>query len=63
MESVTLPHQTSLDALGSQGWVSCGRLLVNGPPLHVPKSSSVELSRACPSTGGIFKNSRTIVWG
>eukprot|EP00959_Pyramimonas_sp_CCMP1952_P031737 665832-Pyramimonas_sp.AAC.1 len=27
MERVTLPHQQSVNVLGSQGWVSCGRSL------------------------------------
>eukprot|EP00959_Pyramimonas_sp_CCMP1952_P249449 5214336-Pyramimonas_sp.AAC.1 len=33
MESGTLPHQTSMDVLGSQGWASRGKVLVVGPPL------------------------------
>eukprot|EP00959_Pyramimonas_sp_CCMP1952_P277680 5804382-Pyramimonas_sp.AAC.1 len=31
MESVTFPHQTSMDVLGSHAWVSCGGCLVDEP--------------------------------
>eukprot|EP00959_Pyramimonas_sp_CCMP1952_P369796 7745321-Pyramimonas_sp.AAC.1 len=33
VDSATLPHQDSTDVLGSQGCVSCGRLLVDWPPM------------------------------
>eukprot|EP00959_Pyramimonas_sp_CCMP1952_P234025 4890457-Pyramimonas_sp.AAC.1 len=46
MESVAMPHQKSIDVLGSQDWVSRGRFLVvelllyqggrPGPPLRSP---------------------------
>eukprot|EP00959_Pyramimonas_sp_CCMP1952_P274353 5734816-Pyramimonas_sp.AAC.1 len=34
MESMTSPHQKSMNVQGSQGWVSCGRFLVVGPRLY-----------------------------
>eukprot|EP00959_Pyramimonas_sp_CCMP1952_P038011 795450-Pyramimonas_sp.AAC.1 len=47
-----------MDVLGSQGWVSCGRLLVVGPPLYLfpplRLETSVGLSwnPACAHGGG-----------
>eukprot|EP00959_Pyramimonas_sp_CCMP1952_P426202 8926914-Pyramimonas_sp.AAC.1 len=32
MENVPFPYHKSMDVLGSQGWVSCGRFLVDWPP-------------------------------
>eukprot|EP00959_Pyramimonas_sp_CCMP1952_P273283 5712186-Pyramimonas_sp.AAC.1 len=34
LEGVTFPHQEPMDVLGSQGRVSFGRFLVDGPPLY-----------------------------
>jgi len=33
MEGAACPRLRSMDVLGSQGWVSCGRFLVDWPPL------------------------------
>eukprot|EP00959_Pyramimonas_sp_CCMP1952_P106922 2234893-Pyramimonas_sp.AAC.1 len=52
MDIVTFPHtQTSMDVLGSQGWVSCGLFLVDWPPLYLTVDPSLSRpdGRARPS--------------
>eukprot|EP00959_Pyramimonas_sp_CCMP1952_P044344 926842-Pyramimonas_sp.AAC.1 len=55
MESV--PHQESMDALGSQGWVSCGRRLVVELLLSGPDSPPRPEDRADSVRGA---NSRSV---
>eukprot|EP00959_Pyramimonas_sp_CCMP1952_P107746 2252995-Pyramimonas_sp.AAC.1 len=48
MESVTFPHQNSMDVLEFQGWVSCGRFLAVEPLLY---TLSCDVSAKPPGTG------------